>query len=276
MGKPKKPKVPERPGKGAILVSLAARARACSAREAMRFALTDPYFDGKRLIATDGRTLVVFPIQKVGKGAQPGRLDKYEESKQRDLSKKSRDGAFEIKPVPLPEGQKFPNVDEVIPVLPTSDPMVTRVSMNPRLLGNIVKALGCRSSVMLTFRRRSNGDSSEGPMLVKTDSDACFEGAIGVLMPLDGGDDRSARPDPLATLAADLAALPDVVTDPAGTLASLRERAKRALPEPTKRPVDGPGEEPAAGSPQKPAGGPETAGDGSPVPAAAGAAAGSG
>jgi DNA polymerase III sliding clamp (beta) subunit (PCNA family) len=134
--------------------------KVCS-KDATRFAINAPFLDIKEgnanLISTNGRAIVVIPVQ-VGPEDAQGYIPidglkaarKAVRGKGGDIEA-TANGAFA-----LPTGQSFPrNVDATFPnwrqVMPAEKPYVLEIGLNAAYLLEIVQALGGTGNVRLGF-----------------------------------------------------------------------------------------------------------------------------
>jgi len=162
---------------------------ACS-KDRNRLAISEPYFDGKRILATTGTILAVIPVE-YAEGETPD-TEGYIPIKAIEHSKKTKktlkgninltDGEVKITSDETKYKRhdlgKYPSIDNIIPAESKDD---VTIKFNPQLLLNLALAIGSEGCVSLTF----NPKSELKPIKVTPKSSEMKNpGAFGIIMPM--------------------------------------------------------------------------------------------
>lgn len=155
--------------------------------DATRYVLCNPYLQGDKLIATNGKSLVMLPVERDSEDSD-GPIN----SEAFKLSRKTVSGIKESKitangelKVATKEGQitmprkdlngaKFP---DWLRIIPKEDRGGVKIALNAELLYELAQALG-NNEVVLEI----HDDSS--PIAVKAHPSKAVAGSVGVLMPV--------------------------------------------------------------------------------------------
>ena len=155
--------------------------------DATRYVLCNPYLQGDKLIATNGRSLVMLPVER-----EPEDTDGAVNVEAFKLSRKVLSGIKDSQiiangqlKVATKEGQMtiprkdlkggtFPNWEKVIP---NENRGGYKICLSAELLYDLAQALGGNEVVLEILDETS-------PIVVKGHSDHAIAGSIGVLMPV--------------------------------------------------------------------------------------------
>jgi DNA polymerase III sliding clamp (beta) subunit (PCNA family) len=158
-----------------------------ASKDATRHILCNPYLEGSKLIATDGRRLVMIPVERE-EGDSDGPVDCCALKLSRKtvsgekLSKISANGCLKVQTkdgeITMPrknlDGYSFPQWQKVLP-----DPKRggVKIALNAQYLYEMAQAFGGDSVTIEVLDATS-------PILVKGTGENYIEGSIGVLMPV--------------------------------------------------------------------------------------------
>ena len=156
-----------------------------ASKDKTRHALINPYLQGSKLIATDGKKLVAIPVERED-GDSDGPIDcsafKLSRKTSSEFSKISANGCLKVQTkdgeITMPrknlDGYSFPQWQKV---LPNPDRGGIKIGLNAKFLYEIAQALGGDRVVIEIL-------DADSPIIVKGSDDHYIEGSIGVLMPV--------------------------------------------------------------------------------------------
>jgi hypothetical protein len=160
---------------------------ACAADDISRAQLCEPYlFPDGRIVATDGRMLVIVPGE-LEEGDTAGEVSGEALEAARKLTGKHGDMGMKANgALVLQDGRTFPRKDwgavrpfpDPVQVMPKGEPVFS-VRLNPAYIAAVVKALGVGKGESITLEFYPDGRLPQ-PVKVTT-SDA---GACGLIMPI--------------------------------------------------------------------------------------------
>jgi len=168
-------------------ISKTCKVELIASKDATRYILNNPYLQGDKLIATNGKSLVMIPVERDSEDSDgPINVEAFKLSRKvlsaikdsqiianGQLKVATKEGQMTMPRRDL-NGGTFPNWERVIP---NENRGGKKICLNAELLYDLAQALGGNEVVLEILDETS-------PIVVKGHSDHAIPGSIGVLMPV--------------------------------------------------------------------------------------------
>ena len=168
-------------------ISKACKVELIASTDATRYVLNNPYLQGNKLIATNGKSLVMIPVERDSEDTDgPINVEAFKLSRKvlsgikdsqiianGQLKVATKEGQMTMPRKDL-KGGTFPNWEKVVP---NKNRGGYKICLNAELLFDLAQALGGNEVVLEIL-----DDSS--PIVVKAHPDHAVPESLGVLMPI--------------------------------------------------------------------------------------------
>jgi len=168
-------------------ISKSCKVELIASKDVTRYVLSNPYLQGNKLIATNGKSLVMIPVERDSEDSDgPIDVEAFKLSRKvlsvikdsqiianGQLKITTKQGQMTMPRTDL-NGGTFPNWQRVVP---DENRGGKKICLNAELLYDLAQALGGNEVVLEIL-------DDVSPIVVKGHSDHAIPGSIGVLMPI--------------------------------------------------------------------------------------------